>query len=243
MADGQPTTQGGGARGKANPILFASTAVFFLLTIILFALWTQARNRPPQIVEKIKEVPVEKVKEVSVDRTKEVEVPAKLTDEQRRLLDYGTKVWNRPLITDPDAVLYTIPAFKVGVYVDDRIKDTVSDERVRNKFELTLRKSHINIDSTAVVDLWVVVDAKWDDNKTFAIYTVQLKASDRAMLERNGDMRDAKVTFYHQYFYGYAGKTKVAENVLDAVDQLAEEFANKYLAVQAAEQKMAAQSK
>ncbi len=240
-----------GVSGRSTVLILSVTFVIFLLTVVFGTLWLHERNRPDVVktvtvekirevpVERIKEVPVEKIKEVPVEKIKEVEVPAKLSDEQKALIDLGTRMLARRKLLKTEDVLYKIPAFKIDIILDDSIKDQITEDRIRNKLELALRKSRIPIDNGAGATLTFEVYALWNKLTTQVSTSINLKVLDWVTLARDGDLRTAPVFIYQDNMIGYAGKIKIQELVLGVLDELSERFANKYLAVQEKEKTVA----
>jgi hypothetical protein len=225
-----------GNRG-AIPAVLASA--FLLGAVIFCALWLHERNRPAKVVFKeipveklvVKEVPVEKLREVQVpvEKIKQVEVPVRLTDEQSNLIDLGTRMLNRPRLTNEALALYNIPAFRIAISLPDSFRDLISEEGVRTRLERTLKGGGIKIDESAPVRLELDVSALWEGGqKLSATETVTLKVYDWVTLARDGDLRSALMPVYMDGIYGYAGREKLEASVEKSVDQLAEEFINKY---------------
>jgi hypothetical protein len=150
-------------------ILAALVLIFFLASMIFCALWLEQRNRPAEVV--FKDVPLEKLREVPVEKLKQVEVPAQLTDEQKNLIDLGTRMLNRPMLTNTALGLYKIPAFRIIINVPDSFKDLIHEDRIRTKLELTLRNSRIKIDETAPVILAIDAAALWQPDGTRAFHS------------------------------------------------------------------------
>ena len=160
------------------------------------------------------------------------EVPAALTEKQQELIAYGVLYLNSPRVTSEKELLYNIPAFSVNVSVAQNLKEQVSEERLRTKLELLLRKNRIKIDPESPVQLSLVLQCLWNTEKTFCTWRCNLKVLDTATLMRDGDFRKAYFTTYEQGHFGYAGKTRVEEAILETVDEEGEAFANDYLAQQ-----------
>ncbi len=88
------------------------------------------------------------------------------------------------------------------------------------------------MDDAAIASISLIVNALWNQEKSFASTVIDLRIFDSVTLTRDGDLRSAIVPVYYDLRYGYAGKLKMKEQVMGAVDELAEEFANKYLTAQ-----------
>jgi hypothetical protein len=192
-------------------------------TVAFAALWVRER------VEK--SVPV--VKEVTKEVTKEVKVPTELTPEQQAAIDFWRQFFNARIIQTSDDALYKLDAVRVFVSVDNAIKKLVSQERIKNKFELILRRDGINIDEKAPVFLDLTIEGLWSNGSVrFLVYTPRIKLGEVVVVGRKGDMRQVPATLWERGSYGFAGQQVAEGEILKAVEQLAEEFANKYLAAQ-----------
>lgn len=160
-------------------------------------------------------------------------MPAKPTSSQQAAIDFRDRFFNARLIETPDDALYKLDAVQVGVSVDDAIKKLVSEERVRNKFELILRKDGIKIDQKAPVFLNLTVEGLWSKGTmAFLVYTPRIQLQEVVVVGRKGDMRQVVATLWERGSYGFAGRQVAEDAILKSVESLGEEFANKYLAAQ-----------
>jgi hypothetical protein len=192
-------------------------------TVAFAALWLRERVD--------KSVPA--VKEVTKEVTKEVKVPTELTPEQQAAIDFWQQFFNARIIQTPDDALYKLDTVQVSVSVDNAIKKLVSKERIRNKFELILRKDGIKIDEKAPVFLDLTVEGLWSNGSVmFLVYTPRIKLREVVVVGRKGDMRQVGATLWERGSYGFAGQRVAEGAILKAVEELGEEFANKYLAAQ-----------
>jgi hypothetical protein len=204
-------------------ILMVLCIVTFVATVAFAALWLRERIE--------KSVPV--VKEVTKEVTKEVEVPTKLTAEQQAAIAFWDRFLNARFIETPDDALYRLDSVQVTVSLNDAVKKLVSEDRVKNKFELILREHGVKIDDRAIVMLNLSIEGLWSKSPvTFLVYTPRLQLDQTVVVARKGDFRKAGATLWERGSYGFVG-TQMAEGaILKSVESLGEEFANKYLAAQ-----------
>jgi hypothetical protein len=201
------------------------TVVTSVATVAFAALWLQERLN--KSVPAVKKVPV--VKEV----IKEVEVPGQLTAEQQAAIDFRDRFLNARLIRTPDDVLCKLDSVQIAVSLNDAVKKLVSEDRVRNKFELILRKHGVKIDQRGGVLVTLSIEGLWSrEPVAFLVYTPRIQLDESVVVGREGDFWRVIATVWEKGSYGFAG-TRVAEGaILDSVESLGEEFANKYLAAQ-----------
>ena len=186
-------------------ILMVLCIVTSVATVAFAALWLRER------VEK--SVPV--VKEV----VKEVAVPAKLTDSQRTAIAFWDRFRSAEFIKTPDDALYKLDSVRIQVSLNDAVKKVVSEDRVRNKFELILRKHGVKIDENAFVSLYVSIEGLWSKDPLVVV-------------GRKGDLRQVVATLWERWSYGFAGSQVAEGAILESAESMGEEFANKYLAAQ-----------
>jgi hypothetical protein len=200
-------------------LLMVLCVVTSVAAVAFGALWLRER------VEK----PVQTVKEV----VKEVEVPAKLTDSQRAAVVFWDRFRSAEFIKTPDEALYKLDSVSIRVSLNEAIKKVVSEGRVRNKFELILRKHGVKIDENSFVSLYVSIGGLWSkDPVEFLVYTPRIQLVESVVVSRTGDLRYVPAALWEKGSYGFAGSHVAEGAILESVESLGEEFANKYLAAQ-----------
>lgn len=124
---------------------------------------------------------------------------------------------------------FGINSFDTGFYLGNEIKELISEENVRNKFELNLRKSGIQIDEDSPYVLGFTINGVWDAHKV--TFTIQYKLSlfESVVLNREGDMRTAWVESWTTGNYGYASRIASRDAIVRAVETASETLANSYL--------------
>ena len=166
---------------------------------------------------------------------KEVEVPAKLTYSQKTAINFTDRYLNARQIRAQDDALYKLDSVRVNVSINEAVEKVVSDDRIKNKFELILRKHGIYIDEKALVSVDLIVNGIWSGDNPgvgFLAYTQRIGLNQWLVVERRGDFRRAVAQLWKQEIIGFANNQKAEGQVLDGVESMAEAFANKYLAAQ-----------
>lgn len=209
------------------------SSVVFGLSIfasILFSiLWLREKaHKPKEIIKEI-EKPVEVVKQIEkpIEVTREVEVPAKLTEEQKQAIDSWNYILNAESISNDN--LKGIKNIKLVLNVTDSIKNIVSEERLRNKIELLLRKNGIDIQENSKTWLSLEFRGLWSVDKTTLIFNIEGYLLESGIVSR--DRGAFKTTFktWTSGSYGTVGKLKAEKGILDSAEELSEEFSNLYL--------------
>ncbi|MEN9676132.1 MAG: hypothetical protein RIS76_2028, partial [Verrucomicrobiota bacterium] len=175
----------------------ASTGVVVAATIValVFAvLWLRERKRKPTEVLREIEKPVQVIKEASVENIrevpkeveviKEIEVPAKLTDAEKFSIDFAARYFRAQTVKSKDEVFYKVDSVAVTVGLNDAIKKIVSEDRIKNKFELILRKHSIRLDENAPVWLSFSVEGLWDKDEVRLTYTPLMSLDEFVIIGR-----------------------------------------------------------
>jgi hypothetical protein len=152
---------------------------------------------------------------------------------EQAAIDFRDRFWNARFIETPDDALYRLDSVQVAVSLNDAVKKLVSEDRVKNKFELILRKHGVKIDDRATVILTLTIEGLWSKSPVvFLVYTPRIQLNQTVVVARNGDFRQAVATLWEKGSYGFAGSQVAEGAILESVESLGEEFANKYLAAQ-----------
>ena len=209
--------------------------VFAIGLAVVAYLYYQETQKPPEekIKEVVKEVPVEKIKEVikEVEKEVQVEVPVELDESQQLAINIGEKWLSAPTVADLDEVFYGIKNFKTKIALNDTVKKVVSEDKLRNKFELILRRNGISIDPESPYFLIFSVRGFWDPDEIRLTYTCDLKLLEIVTLYRNNDLRRTAVYTWRTSRYGHAGKAVIEKAMLENIESYAEELSIKYLKI------------
>jgi hypothetical protein len=223
-----PPTEGMSKPHSNQTNLLKGVSVIAFIAVVAFGgLWSMERARDAYDAE-FGRPAVKKV-------FKEVEVPARLTYSQKTAISFTDRYASARPIQAQDEALYKLDSVKVNVFINDAVEKVVSDDRIRNKFELILRKQGINIDQKASVSVDLTINGLWSrDNPGvgFLAYTQRIGLNEWLVVERRGDLRRAVAQLWKQEIIGFANSQKAEGQILDGVELMAEAFANKYLAAQ-----------
>jgi hypothetical protein len=222
----------------------ALTTVLALLAGFFAALYFFS----PRTVETVKEVTKEKPVEVVLTNTVErwltnevekwrtnevevvrnVEVPAKLNEGQQFAVEFFARSLVAQVLTNEEA-LYKLPSFDVRVGINDNVRRIVSEDEIKTKFELTLRSHGIKISEESLPTVWFTVEGIWNDSLNVLSYSLRLRLTEPATVMREGEIWRVLADTYSEGAYGYAGRNVGKGALLDAAQQYAEIFVNKYL--------------
>jgi hypothetical protein len=230
--------------GRRASALIAIALLLAGTTLVFAYLWLGLLWMPPCVQERVVEKPVEVIREVQVEKvrevpvtkevvvTREVEVPAKLTEAQQAAVDFASRLMVAPLLSSPDDVFYKLDAVRVDVYTDEAVRKVLTDDAIRNRFELILRQLSIPIDPGSPVTLAVYAEGQWDPQEAMLTWTVSAELQQIVTLERRGDMRRTNATIWRDSSSSQVRNRGAHPALLMAVQSRAESFANKYLAAQ-----------
>jgi hypothetical protein len=223
-----PPTEGMSKPHSNQTNILTGVSVIAVIAAVAFGgLWWIERERDAYDAESGKPA----VKKV----LKEVEVPAKLTYSQKTAINFTDRYLTARPIQAQDEALYKLDSVRVNVSINEEVEKVVSDDRIRNKFELILRKHGIKIDEKALVSVDLTIHGLWSGNNLgvgFLAYTQRIGLNQWLVVERRGDFRRAVAQLWKQEIIGFANNQKAEGQILDGVESMAEAFANKYLAAQ-----------
>jgi hypothetical protein len=183
-------------------------------------------------LEIIKEVPKEVIKEVPVEVVKEVEVPSELSAEEEFLIDYAIEHLNAVELDADEDCLYGLDAFAVNVLADPRLRDIISIETIRNRFELMLRRSGIRTDRTSSHSLNLVVEGYVEPDNGQIVYSFSIKVTEPVVLEHGDEFRIATVVLWEQSGFGLAIRKLARQAILEDTGDATTRFIAVHQAVQ-----------
>jgi hypothetical protein len=107
---------------------------------------------------------------------------------------------------------------------------------------LILRQHNIRLDEKADVWLSVAIEGLWDkvlsENDDIRLtYRSSMSLQEIVTVGRQGDFRRVVATTWEEGSYGFAGKAVAEKAIIDSVEEMAESFANKFLATRDKEAK------
>lgn len=178
---------------------------------------------------------------VTHETVKEVPVPADIPDEYIWAHKFLQRVKNASSVNS-DQALFGMKDVKVKYMIDEALKQVVSEDEVKAKFELTLRRNNIPIspDSPNTVTL-VINGFRGNDLATQDLFTYSFHLSvwELQTISRAGELHNAVVGVWNSGdFYGYAGKNKANEALLRNVEKDGEMFSNDFLSANTKQNKL-----
>lgn len=161
--------------------------------------------------------------------TNEIEIPAKLSEDTEEAITNAMKIRFAPLVSD-DQLLYKLDAVSVIIADEYATQEVVSDDSIRNRFEVTLRKYGIRVEDNAPASVMVSVGGVWVRPDLVVLsYECRSELHEIVTLKRKGDFRRSLATVWADDRGGVVGRS-IAENaILQETEQMAEKFANDYL--------------
>lgn len=170
---------------------------------------------------------------------KKVEVPAEIPA-------YYEKAWKRQVAesiaksADEKTCFSGLNSMAVHVEMNEDAKDILSEQRVKDKFELTLRRHGVPLsdfsnpynllsDFSTNPYIFLNVESVWNDAKTIAIFNISVSLREPLIFYRGQKPYKHFVTLWGQYNYGSAGKRVAKEAFLEFIEERAERVANLYL--------------
>jgi len=152
------------------------------------------------------------------------------TNESERVFDFGTRFFLLPFADD---TLTGIGSLSVSVQLNDAVKKVVSEDRIKNKFELVLRRHNVTLrEKGEDAYLNLAIDGLWSEDGNRLTYTSEVRVSQGVAAPRRDGFRAMMGTVWREGSYGYAGKSTAEKAILDQLEEKAESFANKFLAAQ-----------
>src|SRR5439155_24592935 len=112
--------------------------------------------------ETLREIPKEVVKEVTNEVVKEVKVPASLTEKETILIELGSNYLSADTIRNMDDGLFGMGSVSVSVDIPPEVSKIVSEEVIRNRFELVLRKNNVLLQADAPLKVQIEITGRWD---------------------------------------------------------------------------------
>jgi len=170
----------------------------------------------------------EVVKEVPKIVEKTVTVPAEIPKIYLTAANIISNYANADFVKE-DQVLFGMDDVQVVYALSDAVKEVVSEDEVRAKFELTLRRNNVPINPKSVNFVTVHVNGLWGANNTILSDNIDVSVYEVQHLARGGQLHRAFVNVWSQGYYGLFSKSYANKALLDKVEQEAELFANDYL--------------
>lgn len=165
---------------------------------------------------------------VEKEVVKRVEVPAEIPA-------HYEEAWERQiaesiaLIANEKTCFSGLNSIEVHVTMNEDAKDILSEQRAKDKFELTLRRYGVPLSNWSNPHLSLGIEALWNENKIFVSYVLGVELRESIIFYRNNKPHKRFVTLWKYSSYGYAGKDVAREGFLGYIEEKAERVANLYL--------------
>lgn len=181
----------------------------------------------------VKEVivkPVAVVDTVVVEKrsVKEVEVPAEIP--QRYVMAWESLVaeWTAEL-ADEKTCFSGIDSLAVFVTLNEHAKDLLSEQRAKEKVELTLRRYDVPLSESSNPLIDFKIEAAWQEDKSAAAFTISTTLLEVLIIYRGNEPYKRVVAIWNDLHYGYVGRKGAREFLLQYIEEKAERVANLYL--------------
>ena len=188
---------------------------------------------------------------------KEVEVPAEIPEEYKRALEKFNAEDVATTATE-STVFSGVDRLYIKIFLDEVAEDIISEQRVRDKFELLLRGYGIpvfNLDNStgytssglsAVLEYTTAlllknyislsinagyVDVGYQNDIRVYIYTTSVNFRERVIFYRDEKPYREDVILWEHDVLGYAGSRVIEDALLENIEEYAERVANLYLSV------------
>ena len=170
------------------------------------------------------------VKEVPKEVEKIVNVPASIPQEYIAAVRIISNFDNCDFVKDNQA-LFGMKDVQVLYFLEDDVKESVSEDEVRTKFELTLRKNNVPVSPTSKNYVTVNVEGFWNDppSRGLLAYTIEVSVYEKQTLLRGRQIHKAIVRVWGKNWHGTVGRYKAKRSLLDQMEGDAEVFANDFL--------------
>ena len=159
---------------------------------------------------------------------KKVEVPAEIP------IHYEN-VWKRLVaelaapIADEETCFSGLDSMEVRIVINEDAKDILSEQRAKDKFELTLRRHGVPLSDSSNPYIVLSINVLWNERNTIAIHSIAVDLIETLIFYRNQKPYKRLVKLWSDGSYGMVGKTFAKEAYLELIEENAERVANLYL--------------
>jgi hypothetical protein len=209
---------------KALAMFAASTIGMVIFAVLYFS--TPAKTLTQTDTQLVTNVVVKEVE-------KAVSIPANIPAEYIVAMNLYQKMTNATMVAN-DKVLFNLKNVRVVCVIDDSIKEVASEDEIKAKFELTLRRNNVPISTDSQSVVYLNISGFFDKTGTYAnnllCYSINCVMSESQWVFRESECHYSLVNTYEEAgYYGYVGRTLANATLLDQVEKRAEIFANDYL--------------
>lgn len=221
-------------------VLFALSTTGMLIFAVLYFLTPHGgpTQLPAQIVTKtvtntlVSFVTNEVIKEVPKEIEKIVNVPAEIPSEYSIAMDIFQQMTNATVVAS-DGVLFKMHDVRTVCSISDALRGTISEDQLKARFELTLRRNNIPLNpissNVLVFDISCTIGNR---NGDLVVYDTDCHVDEPQVIWREGECHRAAVRVWSAEgrFGANSDKTAIQEIFLKNAERSAELFANDYLA-------------
>ncbi len=181
----------------------------------------------------VKEVivkPVAVVDTVVVEKrsVKKVEVPAEIP--QRYVMAWESLVAESTAELANEKTCFSgIDSLAVFVTLNEHAKDLLSEQRAKEKVELTLRRYDVPLSESSNPLIDFKIEAAWQEDKSAAAFTISTTLLEVLIIYRGNEPYKRVVAIWNDLHYGYVGRKGAREFLLQYIEEKAEREANLYL--------------
>ena len=131
---------------------------------------------------------------------------------------------------DEKACFSDLDSIKVVVEMSEEAEDLLSEQRAKDKFELTLRRHGVPLSGIMSNPfLSLEIDVFWNDSNMMAIFHIQAALREQVYIRRNRKPYRRIVSVWETGSYGSVGRNLARESILHYIEEKAERVANLYL--------------
>ena len=120
-------------------------------------------------------------------------------------------------------------SLQVVVSLNKTAQDILSNQRAKDKFELTLRRHGVPLTESTNPYLALSIEALWNKEKTLAVFTISASLMEPLFFYRGNEPHMRYVPLWEETSYGYTGKDVARDGFLGYIEEKAERVANLYL--------------
>jgi hypothetical protein len=177
----------------------------------------------------------EVVREVPKEVEKIVTVPAKIPDSYALAMVVYWQITNASFVL-PQEVLFKMKDVRVVCEIRGGLKalSLVSEDDVRAKFELSLRRNNVPVNPNSPNVVGIVIEGfqlMRNDGLPMGLlcYNINCTVSEQQFIARGGEWHTASVNVWDKGEYGTIGTDRANDGILATVQKYSESFANDYL--------------
>jgi len=159
-----------------------------------------------------------------------VTVPARIPDEYINARNILGKITNATWVNE-GGVLFNMKDVRVAYNLKQSIKEVVSEDTVKAKFELALRRNNVPINQNSPNIVLLSVGCIPTENHAILCWGISGTVYEQQVILRGGEFHESLVQIWGsgQEKYGIVGVNNASDAILKEVENQAELFANDYL--------------